>query len=331
MLTTGADTWGAAHVSPSWFWFLSKYEDTQGFTRDVGWEWTEGPTHRVGELISWDLVEPLASPGELNMAVCMRRISPSWSPDTFALLDSRLCFFPFWGDNESRFTVSDSETGIIGGSAERDAVRVLVGDTESSMTSFSSSESPRKGRFSSLCWPESELIWSGFGVMVWFATGWVVSSFMGLVTSADEEFISSCEPLPVFTRCSLDFFVLSKDGEPGAFKLLTRAFFSFCILGGLMGAASPNVSRSLRSISKSRPLFPEDTMFLSECLWFRNRNKIIVQVKKKTKDMTPHIWNQCVRLHTGGSCWSSSGSSVNKWNTFLLPSFLKDSFRLSSW
>lgn len=282
MLTTGADSWGAAQVSPSLFWFLSKYEDTQGLTRDIGWEWAEGPIHWVGGLVSCDTVEHLAvSLAELNMAVCMHRISLSWSPDTFALLDWRFCLLAFWGEEESEFAGTGSETGVIGGSAEHDAVLgfdcvlgVAAGDTQSSMTSFSSSESPVKARSSSLFWTEPSFICSDFGTMVSLTTGWVVSSVMELSISVKEVFISS-ELLQVFTSCSMDLLVL----------LLTLASCSFCILVVLLGVVSPNVSRSVRSTAKSRPLFSKHTKFLWELSWWETEKR-----NNCSDEIRPHTW-----------------------------------------
>lgn len=202
-LTTGADSWEFTDS------LLSKYEVTQGLTKDTVGGWTEGPRDWLGEFVSWDVVEDLAGwfVG-LNMAVCMRRISLSWSPDSLSLLDCRPCLVSFWGDDDDcGFSGVGSDSGVGGMSARGKGclLGVRVWDTESSITSFSSSESPENA--CSVTGSDFGLICLVFVPTVSLSAGWVVG------------FVELCG------SCVLDF---------------------------LVGVVSPNVSRSVRSTSKSR-------------------------------------------------------------------------------
>lgn len=225
-LTTGVASWKFTDS------FLSKYEVTHGFTKDTTGRWTEGPRDWLGGFGSWDVAEDLtALLVGLNMAVCMRRISLSWSPDSLCLLDCRPCLGGFWGDDDaSGSSLAGLDSGVSGSSAECGAAWgrgclfvVRVGDTESSITKFPSSESieASSSDSSSLCGSVGFV----FVPTVSLTVGWVMI------------FKESCNS---------------------------------CFLGFLTAAVSPKVSSSVRSTSKSRASFSKDTTFLFEHSWFRN-------------------------------------------------------------
>lgn len=172
------------------------------------------------------------------MADCMRRISVSWSPAALVLWEGRQGRVEEGGD-------SDSGAAVGGVSAVAALARLAGGDTESSMTNFSSSESPPHGGTSSLAESESSLLC--------FTTGW----WLAADGAAGDGSASSCE-LPLASSGRLSGLLLVPDGRP--VTLVPAA--SFATAGVFTDVLSPKVSRSVRSTSKSRASSSKDTTFL---------------------------------------------------------------------
>lgn len=205
------------------------------------------------------------------MADCMRRISLSWSPQASPLLDCRALLVPLWGDEDSAVAGTDSGAGgaIEGlGDVRSCSLSVAAGEPKSSMISFSSSES-RASTLSLLCLPRLFVTsltsdWHGSVLGGW--TSDKTSCFCGLQLG--------------FSGCSLGLLVPCESGEPGRIFVLTRSSFSLCVSlcgGFLVVVVSPNVSRSMRSISKSSPLFAKDAQLLWETLAYRSRKERFLQ------------------------------------------------------
>lgn len=163
------------------------------------------------------------------MADCMRRISLSWSPAALVLWERRQGCVEEGGDSDS--TATDTGAAVGGVSAVAALARLAGGDTESSMTNFSSSESPPHGGTSSRAESESSLLC--------FTTGW----WLAADGAAGDGSASSCE-LP-----------LASSGRLSGLLTLAPA-------GVFTDVLSPKVSRSVRSTSKSRASSSKDTTFL---------------------------------------------------------------------